>query len=243
MNEYEAAAKTGYERTCRLLALTQSILVMALDDKRDVEEVCDVLQVIKNDKDFATTLGRKTVSELVKKQLAEWAAFYWEAFGITLDTSKIQIPSHQNGFNRLIVVAQGLTLERIYRALKKKMPVWKHWDNLDSVESVRKADKTYAVWVRDRQEADEELKNKSANDLKSDGTNCITLEERLLLEMMYFRETGKHLDIQNVTLCTGSRHAFGYVPDVGWRGDGVCVRWFRPDCADGFLRSRVVVSQ
>jgi len=170
-------AKTGCEKLSRLLGLAQSILEMVLGDKRNSEEVCDVLQVIKNDKDFATTLGRKTMSELVKKQLVAWAKFYHEEFGIRLDTTKIKIPAHQNGWNYLIVVAQGLTPEKIFAAMKRKMPAWKYLDNLDSIESVRKADKTYAVWVRDRQEADEELKDKSANDLNGDGTNCITLEE------------------------------------------------------------------
>ena len=131
-------AKTGCEKLSRLLGLVQSILEMVLGDKRDAEEVCDVLQVVKNDKDFATTLGRKTMSELVKKQLAAWAAFYWEAFGITLDISQIKIPAHQNGWNRLIVVAQGLTLEKIFQAMKKRMPAWKYLDNLDSVESSEK---------------------------------------------------------------------------------------------------------
>ena len=96
--------------------------------------------------------------------------------------------------------------------------------------------------MRDRQEADEELKNKSANDLKSDGTNCVTLEERLLLEMMYFRETGKHLDIQNITLCAGSRRPRGGVPRVSWYSVGVGVDWCGPGHAYGGLRARAVVS-
>ena len=221
-------AKTGCEKLSRLLGLTQSILEMVLGDKRNSEEVCDVLQVIKNDKDFATTLGRRTMSELVKKQLAAWAKLYCEGFGIRLDTNRIKIPAHQNGCNRLIVVAQGLTSEKIYAAIKRKMPAWKYRDNLDGIESVRKANKTYAVWVRDRREADEELKNKSANDLKSDGVNCITLEERLLLEMMYFWETGQHLDIRNITLCAGSRFSDGFVPYVFWSDGKLYVFWYYP---------------
>ncbi len=235
-------AKTGSEKKARLLDLVTSVLELVQGGKRDAEEVADVLQVIKNEKDFATTLGRKTMSELVKKQLAAWTRFYREEFEIRLDTNQIKIPAHQNGWNQLIVVAQGLTPEKIYAAMKRRMPAWKYSDNLDSIESVRKADKTYSIWVRDRQEADEELKNKSANNLKSDGTNCITLEERLLLEMMFFRGTGKHQDIQNITLCAGSRDGDGGVPYVLWTVDEVRVDWSHPGYADGNLRVRSVVS-
>lgn len=54
-------------------------------------------------------------------------------------------------------------------------------------------------------EADEELKNLSANDLEKRGGEYITLRERLIMELEYFKATGKHLDIYNVTLCAGSQ--------------------------------------
>jgi len=103
---------------------------------------------------------------------------------------------------------------------------------------------SYAIWLRDRVEADEEHKNKSANYLKSANISGITLLERLLFEFKYFRETGKHLDVQNWTLCSGSRYTGGGVPRVDWGpgSRGLWVYWYDPGFAFDFLRSREVVS-
>jgi hypothetical protein len=67
-------------------------------------------------------------------------------------------------------------------------------------------------------EEDEEYMDKSANDIEKMGLTprAITLRERLLMELQYFRETGQHLDIDNWTLCAGSRDGDGRVPFVNW---------------------------
>jgi hypothetical protein len=174
-----------------------------------------------------------------REQLAVWVRIYRDEFGIVLDASQIKIPAHQEGFDRLIVVAEGLTPERIFWSLKRRMPASKYWDDLDGAVSVRKTEKAYAVWVRDRVEADEELKNKSANDL-GDSANCIALEERLLLEIAYFRERGNNLDIVSSTLCAGSHFSQGSIPTVGYRGGAVYVGWEDPGNAEDFLRVREV---
>jgi len=101
---------------------------------------------------------------------------------------------------------------------------------------------TYAIWVRDRVEADEEHKNKSAKDLANGNISGETLLERLLHELKYFLETSKHLDLTNITLCSGSRDSDGSVSDVGWRGDRLCVDWDGPGLAVGILRAREVVA-
>ena len=44
----------------------------------------------------------------------------------------------------------------------------------------------------------------------------ITLRERLLFEIAYFKKTGEHLDIKGWTICTGSRYANGAVPYMYW---------------------------
>ena len=91
------------------------------------------------------------------------------------------------------------------------------------------------------QEADEDLKNKSANDLKREGIAGITLRERLLYELEYFKKTGQHLDIDNITLCAGSRCSAGGVPRVGWHSGEVRVDWYDPEDSDAVLRSRRAV--
>lgn len=94
-------------------------------------------------------------------------------------------------------------------------------------------------------EADEKHKNKSYDDLEKEGIEGITLRERLIMEIQYFKETGNHLDIENITLCSGSL-CEGWsgqgVPDVDWSGSELCVGWYRRGGASGGLRSRQVVS-
>lgn len=99
------------------------------------------------------------------------------------------------------------------------MKFWTYTDlkNLDNVNDVvQRPDGDYAIWVRDRQEADEELQNKSADDIQREGLNTETLKERILHEWCHFEETGKHLDEKNWTICAGSRGPDGGVPGVCW---------------------------
>lgn len=229
----------------RLLSLTASMLELTGDGKRGLEEVCVVLQAIKDGKKFRkesdVTAGQTSAD--VDSQLVSWQDLYLE-HGIKVDIANLKIPAPQPGFTRLILVPEGLTPNKAVALLRKKMRVWKYTDNLDTITSVRDTKKTYVIWVRDRVEADEELQNKSADDLKRDGVNCVTLIERLLYELKFFTETGKHLDEKNWTLCAGSRDPDGSVPCVIWFPDcgKVRVRWFCAGDRYGSLRSRAVVS-
>ncbi|MDP2946408.1 MAG: hypothetical protein Q8N61_03090 [bacterium] len=175
--------------------------------------------------------------------IADWQEFYRE-LGINCSLSGVTIPDDPGGFGRVIIVAQGITPQSVFNLCVKNFPCWKYTnDDLDKiVTSDRIAkDGAYAIWVRDRVEADEELKNMSANDLKRQNIAGITLEERLVYELKFFKETSKHLDIQNVTLCTGSRYSDGLVPYVSWRGDKLRVHWCHPAHAHGYLHSRQTV--
>lgn len=104
----------------------------------------------------------------------------------------------------------------IVARMREKFPVqvWHREAQLDEdfpapkVPSVRHFRKTA--------EADANLRNKSASDLAREGVECITLRERLLMELAYFEETGKHLDIEGFTICAGSRYSDGRVPHVCW---------------------------
>ncbi len=87
-----------------------------------------------------------------------------------------------------------------------------------------------------------QLKNLSADDLKRQGTGGVTLLERLLHEFVYHSETGKHLDVKKVTLCSASRGSDGSVPCVCWGSvcHGVSVGGCSPDCRSDSLRARAV---
>jgi len=172
----------------------------------------------------------------------EWERFYQEVFGKEVDFSELELPEKQDGFNWLIIMLEGLTPNKLFAKCKERFASWRYTDDLDTIKSVRTADKTYAIWVRDRIEADEENKNKSGNDCDKEGIKGMTLEERLLLELFYNWRTGKHLDIDNITLCSGSRVPDGGVPSVGFRVDGVDVSYYAPVSSGGALRVRSAVS-
>ncbi len=140
-----------------------------------------------------------------------------------------------------IDIPQGLTIEQAYKNCEKLFPCWKWTQNFDKINSDRTSKKAYSIKVKANIEADENLKNLSANDLTEKGIQGITLLERLVLEKDYFQKTGQHLDIQNITLCAGSRSSDGRVPRVCWDGGKLYVGW---DCVDGRhdgLRSREVI--
>ena len=165
----------------------------------------------------------------------EWVRFYNDIFGINADYfSDLALPKKQVGFNWLIVMHRGFTEQILIEACKKRFKVQCSIKDKDliAIKSTRTNDKTYAFWVRDRIEADDENKNKSANDCEREGINGITLPERLLLELWYHWKTGKHLDIENYTLCSGSRIPAGHVPRVTWHAVELEVRY------DGYLDSR-----
>lgn len=180
--------------------------------------------------------------------IQDWQDFYYDVFGIKADFSNLVIPEKRKGFDRLIVVAQGVTPQYLYDKCDGLFKVWKWTDkNLDEIVVSDRTAKNgaYAIWVRDRVEADEELRNLSANQLKKQGMPGITLEERLIYELKYFKETGKHLDIKNWTLCLGSRYSDGFVPSAFWSGDcgemsvGGC---HSGDAGGGYGRAREAVS-
>lgn len=177
--------------------------------------------------------------------LADWHAF-WNEHGLELDISALRIPERQEGFNRLLVMPAGATANFLYEACSKLFPCWRYTDNLDAVTSDRDPAKlgAYAIWVRDRVEADEELKDKSANMLAKAGIKGMTLPERLALDLKYFKETGQHLDVKNITLCNGSREPDGSVPSAYWdSGYGrMSVYWYLPDSRPEHLRARAAVT-
>ncbi len=191
-------------------------------------------------------IERRISSSLASRQLEAWRKIYRDYFGIEL--GPVVVPTHRKGFDRLIVIAHGVTIQQAYNVCKKLFPCWKSTDrSLDKAIPTNDRVPTNgadAIWVRDRIEADEELKKLSANDLAAKDIATETVLERELHEIVYYLETGKHLDLKNTSLLSGSRSGGGGVPHADWRVGRFCVRvhWCLPDDADGFLRGRQVVS-
>lgn len=216
-----------------------SVAKLVVDGKRGPGSVSRILQAIIDGKDLVEF--RAPIDEMI----FEWTLFYKEVFNLDLDFSKVVIPERKPGFTRLLILAQGMTPQRLFDKCKELFPSWKYTDK--SLDEIIKSDRTakegpYAIWVRDRIEADEENKNLSADDLEKRGILGTTLEEQLLYVLKFFKETGKHLDASNCTYCSGSRGSVGRVPCAGWCDGRFLVHWHYTDVRNDHLRARSVVS-
>ncbi len=145
-----------------------------------------------------------------------------------------------------IPVLKGVTPNKVVKVLRRlNVAMSLYFEDLDKSVTINDRDpKDGSYWIQCTAtiEADEENKNLSANMLAERGTKGLTLLERLLLELAYWLTTTKHLDIKNITLCSGSRYSDGSVPSVGWGSDyrEVCVDWYSPDSRGGRIRARTV---
>ncbi|MDP3999720.1 MAG: hypothetical protein Q8P76_04010 [bacterium] len=239
----------------RVTDLVTKLLEYVRDGKRDANDVARVLQVVKDDPNFIHQLfpeetGRPQVparNRRARHLLDQWYDIYVREFGMKLDLEEfraIKIPPRRSEFDRLIVVLKGLTLGQIVQVLQKHMKIDIRAGHLNSITSVRNTSQTYAIWVRDYQEADKEFENMSAEYLIGKQIKGITLEEYFLFELKYYLELGLHLDIKNVTRCDGSRNSNGNVLIASWDPDDgeVIVYWYDPLDAGSGVRSRQVIA-
>ena len=146
--------------------------------------------------------------------------------------------------NMKITIPKGYTINQAIEDCRKLFDVSTPKTDFSDVVSDRESTEEYEVEFKDNQEADEEFKDMSAYELKKKGVEGITLLERLVLEMEYFKKTGNHLDVSNNTFCSGSRGSDGDVPYVGWSpyNRKVYIGWYSFDSFYYSLRTRAVVS-
>ncbi len=230
--------------------LVNRIGQMILDGKRDANDAKAVLQIMRNHADFRQrlTTGPILDDSKIREELVLWQQFDKKFFpDVNVGNyTNLRIPMLAQGFNWPIVTARGITNNQLVARAKKEFGVYQYIDDLASIRSDRNAvSSSYVVLVRDRIEADEELKNKSAETLIEESIPGIAFHERFRLEFFCWFKTGKHLYIVNATICTCSRSTDGRVPCVDWRGASgwLSVSWLcHPQDAFGALRSRAVVS-
>jgi hypothetical protein len=207
----------------------------------------EALLSLKVEKEKSTpSIPEKTSVKQENPLLQDWADFYKKYFGLTLDLSGVRISEKVEGFDRLIVVAVGMSINLVYETGKKNFNSWK-WCNGDLETKVRKCERgkvkaAYAFWVRDNREADDDLKNTSALMIEDQEIDTENLLERLLHGLKYWSETSEHLDVHTITLCASSRGVGGLVPGVFRFDDGgVYVCGCEPGRRDAYLRARRVV--
>jgi len=131
------------------------------------------------------------------REIAMWQNFYKKVFGETVDFSNVRIPEKLEGGWWLIILAKGMTPERLFLKCQKKFIIWKWTDqNLDEIiTSDRTAkDGHYAIWVRANVEADLEFKNLSANELKEINHQGRTARSRVVL-LLENQEAFRHPEL------------------------------------------------
>jgi hypothetical protein len=227
-------------QTAELIALFAK--KMPLDMSSDVAQGW-----IENPDGFERTIRMNLLPPAATYEIApiprDWSKFYKKYFGIVADFSAIRIPAKVAGFDRLIVVAEGVSINQVYETGKKNFGSWK-WCGGDIESNMRVEERgpvktVYAIWIRNGQEADDDLKNLSAEMIAERKIDTENLLERLLHGFKFWSETKTHLDIETITLCASSRYAGGHVPDVSRLNDGdVRVCRCGPQRADPRLRAR-----
>ncbi|MEK7609125.1 MAG: hypothetical protein AAB476_01440 [Patescibacteria group bacterium] len=215
---------------------------------RQIDDGSHSLEAVKAFNEHRNPFGLSVATD-ISETLTSQQLFYRQFFGLDLDFSDLRIPTPKPGFTHLLIVAEGLTPNRVYDVCSQHFPCWRYTNDLDAALDWAKEERdprkgAYAIWIRDMVEADENLKNISADSIKARGLTTETLTERLLQELVCWHETKKRLDVQNITLCSGSRGRGGRVPGVDWsRHDGrVDVSYYRSGDSSSDLRSRQVVS-
>ena len=176
----------------------------------------------------------KTFTSELSETIKQWQEFYQETFQITPDFSKLEIPEKREGFDKLLIIAKGMTPQKLFEKCKEFFPsnISTKDNDLDKViTSDRNTKKeSYAIWVRDCIEADDQkLEDLSVDEIKKQGLVTETLEERLIQELEYFFRTKDHLDKERVNLCVGSLYVTGRVPSVRWVNDNLYVYWYSMD--------------
>ena len=165
-----------------------------------------------------------------QQSLREWQAFYQKYFRMDLDISGILVPEQQEGFDRIIVVAGGLTHQAVIEVMREHFEMvcvnaylTNFYDH--QTYSVRNNDQTYAIRVRNTEISGEYKKMATAVEKTSAVNtglviNDMTLLERLIYELKYYDETGGHLDVEGFTVCGGSyfkKDSLVLSPAVGWK--------------------------
>lgn len=124
----------------------------------------------------------------------------------------------------------------LLRECESKFPLWT-WQAIEKFDKFLAPKEATTRTFKPNIEADEEHKNKSYNETVGNGMHVITLRERLIMELQYFAETGKHLDVDNTTI-TSSLYSDDCVARVSWFDGELCVNWYFRDVAVPNLRVR-----
>lgn len=159
----------------------------------------------------------------------DWKKFYKDQFNWDIDFSQVIIPNKpESGSWRLIFIPKGMTMNLAFDKASNIFRTWKYKEDLDKaiMSNIRNTQNSYAIWVKDCAEPEAEFIGKSTKQADFYMKLGITLLEGIILEIKYFLETGKHLNIKGITFCSGSRLSDGGVPGVFWNLGEFGMGWY-----------------
>lgn len=159
-----------------------------------------------------------SMSDSLPDLITGYKYLYKHDFGNESDFSNVVIPKHRDDYDRLIIIPQGLTAQKVFDICSNKFTCDK-WDDDKSLDKVyssgRNASrKSYAIWVRDSEVCPEKYENISVDDMRKEGLDDITLTERLVHEYIYWKLTGTNLVTEHSVICGGSYAKDGDQPYV-----------------------------
>ncbi len=170
----------------------------AAKKKRVEKEMLEKLLKIENQQNFLKALD----------QLEDWQRFYKEEFDIVIDIKNLDIPKRSKGADILMVVAEGITPNAVFEKLSKRVDVNAYIFDLNTIDSERKPNQTYAIWL-----AISPVENSDGRL----GISLLTIEERLLLELIDLERMGEYLEKYRWrAACLGSIDLGGCSPFIYW---------------------------
>lgn len=99
---------------------------------------------------------------------------------------------------------------------KEKFKCWMYWEDDRLDEEFPRPENPIVRYFNKTQEPDPETMGKSSDVIDPLGIKSCTLREYMMMQSMYFEETGKFLDMKNFTLCIGSPAQNGDIVFGGW---------------------------
>lgn len=115
----------------------------------------------------------------------------------------------------------------ILNLCRDKFPAWSYYSDAELDKDFPAPKEATERAFLSSQEPDSATLGLSVNQTEAKGhMEGITIRERMLLELAYFKETGQHLDVKGVTFCSGSRRSDSSVIGTLWNDGQFGVFWY-----------------
>ena len=154
------------------------------------------------------------------KLLKEWTSFYSSVLDVHFDRERLKgflLPRPRLDYEAVMLIPKELTLGEVFDACIEYFPIHTQYKDLNEqvINNERESQFAYAIRFSEGQEPpDKEARLLSPVKLRENHRLSMTLLERLIYGLKFFIDTGNHLDVENITVCAGSRDNCDQVPYI-----------------------------